>query len=785
MEGKKRKYKLFSSTDDRPSHLKPCAFFFSDVGCRNGANCIFSHNKDSLLPPPGTDTSIGQNGNSSAASQPEEVNSKVPPKDIVGTYAAEQSLNNRKAEKKAKKAMRRSRDTAVEHENGNGSTTSDSALPPAPHSSSSTSSKEDHEKVLMAAQLEELKAQMAAQQQQFEALQQAASQPVESNKPKSAKKVKVREEQTDFTRPPANFLSPVQHIMPATPYTQIGNLSMSSVSATARKRDRKKEEDDDHSMLFSAVNSVLMDDREKIGTTSVKKTRFTSSNANMIGSSNGWTINGPTNDDSDSDTNNKKNKNGVPMSALKSPSADENDSNKSSGNSSDNDNDDADDGDSDDSDDSDEDADTSSPASSSVGALLKQIKTSKSPFLDTAAVLKTLSTSGIEHGMGSKKGSVGEVAKSGNKKLLKMIDDADHMTLPWGELLHKCKTNPKYIKEYDFTQMMDSSWVKANSYGKWCKDLPAVVAIDCEMCQCIDPVTRKKDHNVLIRLSVVNGLNPKEVLLDKLVAPSAPISESRAYIHGITEDQLSGISYSLRQAQADFLRIVSDHTIIVGHSVHNDLKALKMSHDNCIDTSYLYEVENEPGAAPSMRDVCEHILGTKLKDIHDSVEDAQGALKAALFLLVQGVAGKSTPVIPRLSGNSTASNISSTFLAHRLPAHCTRDDLYKLIIKYTKIIPDEISDVSGPVATGKVRKPSGRGKARITVTERDDDQAVGRATITFSSEKHALFAFEQIPGPNRPDKSGRAQKRVYLKAAKKNKNTPKNATGGYICIRKN
>ena len=107
MEGKKRKYKLFSSTDDRPSHLKPCAFFFSDVGCRNGANCIFSHNKDSLLPPSGTDTSIGQNGNSSAASQPEEVNSKVPPKDIVGTYAAEQSLNNIKAEKKAKKARRK------------------------------------------------------------------------------------------------------------------------------------------------------------------------------------------------------------------------------------------------------------------------------------------------------------------------------------------------------------------------------------------------------------------------------------------------------------------------------------------------------------------------------------------------------------------------------------------------------------------------------------------------------------------------------------------------------
>lgn len=40
---KKRKYLLFSKDDGRPDHLKPCAFFVSEAGCRNGSKCKFSH----------------------------------------------------------------------------------------------------------------------------------------------------------------------------------------------------------------------------------------------------------------------------------------------------------------------------------------------------------------------------------------------------------------------------------------------------------------------------------------------------------------------------------------------------------------------------------------------------------------------------------------------------------------------------------------------------------------------------------------------------------------------
>lgn len=47
-----------------------------------------------------------------------------------------------------------------------------------------------------------------------------------------------------------------------------------------------------------------------------------------------------------------------------------------------------------------------------------------------------------------------------------------------------------------------------------CSSLPPVLGIDCEMCETIDPVTGIKNPSSLVRLSVVNGINPKEVRHD-------------------------------------------------------------------------------------------------------------------------------------------------------------------------------------------------------------------------------------------------------------------------------
>lgn len=97
------------------------------------------------------------------------------------------------------------------------------------------------------------------------------------------------------------------------------------------------------------------------------------------------------------------------------------------------------------------------------------------------------------------------------------------------------------------------------------------------MCETADPVTGAKD-NSLIRLSIINGQSPADVLIDALVVPTNPITDMRSHIHGITEDHLKDQKFTLRQAQAFLYNLCTDRTIIVGHSVHNDLKALHFQH---------------------------------------------------------------------------------------------------------------------------------------------------------------------------------------------------------------
>lgn len=57
---------------------------------------------------------------------------------------------------------------------------------------------------------------------------------------------------------------------------------------------------------------------------------------------------------------------------------------------------------------------------------------------------------------------------------------------------------------------------------------------------------------------------------------------------GITAKLLENVETRLCQVQAAMLRIVGANDLLVGHSLENDLKALKLVHLRCVDTSLLY-----------------------------------------------------------------------------------------------------------------------------------------------------------------------------------------------------
>lgn len=73
---------------------------------------------------------------------------------------------------------------------------------------------------------------------------------------------------------------------------------------------------------------------------------------------------------------------------------------------------------------------------------------------------------------------------------------------------------------------------------------------------------------------------------------------------GITEDLLSNITTNLRDVQAVLLSMFHSKTILLGHSLESDLKALKLLHSVVVDTSVLYPHKMGPPKKRALKTLC-------------------------------------------------------------------------------------------------------------------------------------------------------------------------------------
>ncbi|XP_076812558.1 uncharacterized protein LOC143459342 isoform X1 [Clavelina lepadiformis] len=151
---------------------------------------------------------------------------------------------------------------------------------------------------------------------------------------------------------------------------------------------------------------------------------------------------------------------------------------------------------------------------------------------------------------------------------------------------------------------------------------PGIFALDCEMAYTVVGLE-------LIRVTVVDF--DGNLTYDTLVKPCGRILDYNTRWSGLAEEDLKGVTTTLRDVQAVFLSKFSADTILMGHSLESDLTALRLIHCSVVDTSVVFPHRLGPPYKRALRNLMSEHLGIIIQNSadegHDSFEDAMACVK--------------------------------------------------------------------------------------------------------------------------------------------------------------
>jgi len=107
-----------------------------------------------------------------------------------------------------------------------------------------------------------------------------------------------------------------------------------------------------------------------------------------------------------------------------------------------------------------------------------------------------------------------------------------------------------------------------------------VYGIDCEMCYTVAGLE-------LTKVTVV-GVDGR-LVYESLVLPDNQVADYNTRFSGITKKDLeNGPTKNLKEVQNDLMGFINADTILVGHGLENDLRALQLVHSVVLDTSAVF-----------------------------------------------------------------------------------------------------------------------------------------------------------------------------------------------------
>ncbi|KAG8936549.1 hypothetical protein FRC02_001044 [Tulasnella sp. 418] len=205
-----------------------------------------------------------------------------------------------------------------------------------------------------------------------------------------------------------------------------------------------------------------------------------------------------------------------------------------------------------------------------------------------------------------------------------------------------------YRGPYSKPPIRTAEWVETpRAATEATKNVRRAFAIDCEMVMC-------GDESVLAQICAVDFFS-ESVVYNTYVIPPREVTDYLVDKSGISRDDLSGSTKTLAEVQAVLLTLFQDsNTVLIGHSLHNDLKALKLSHSRVIDTALVFDHPRGKNAStfdrPSLKWCAKTWLNIDVQQgSHNPVEDANTCIKLIKEKIKRG------PTFGKISSCSNAS----------------------------------------------------------------------------------------------------------------------------------
>ena len=204
------------------------------------------------------------------------------------------------------------------------------------------------------------------------------------------------------------------------------------------------------------------------------------------------------------------------------------------------------------------------------------------------------------------------------------------------DLLHSLPTllehrYPLPCPEESLESLAETGFIELDADPTLATGAPSVLfAIDCEMCRTIAGLE-------LTRVSVVNEQGI--VVYDEFVKPANPILDYNTEYSGITAAHLESVERTVADVQAALRAILKREHILLGHSLENDLRALKIVHRRVLDTALLFSDSRGHPYKPALRHLAKKYLSATIQTDaggHDSVEDATTVLRLVKLKLARG-----------------------------------------------------------------------------------------------------------------------------------------------------